>query len=139
LPAFPIVQMNAVATLCLDIMVRHGFSPHHVVAHSDIAPGRKVDPGEAFDWDYLAACGVGQMVLPALRMAADIAVADYQQVLTDIGYGLDINGAYDNRTRIVLEAVQRRYRRKLVNGIADAETIDILLRLKATLPNVSVS
>jgi N-acetylmuramoyl-L-alanine amidase len=137
LPHFPIVQMKAVAMLSLDIMVRHGFSPDYVVAHSDIAPGRKVDPGEAFDWDYLAAHGVGQMIRPTLRSASDVAVAEYQVVLSAIGYGLDINGIYDNRTRIVLEAVQRRYRRNLVNGIADAETVDILRRLKATLPNTN--
>jgi N-acetylmuramoyl-L-alanine amidase len=132
LPHFPSVQMQAVALLCLDIMVRHGFSPHQVVAHSDIAPGRKVDPGEAFDWDYLAARGVGQVVRG--HVCETGSISQFQLMLRDLGYGLEVSGEFDQRTRMVSEAVQRRYRRHRVDGVADVETFEVVRLLLAILP-----
>jgi N-acetylmuramoyl-L-alanine amidase len=129
LPLFPEVQMQAVAALSLDVITRYEMSPQDVVAHSDIAPGRKVDPGEAFDWDYLAELGVGQIV--RARHVELGSVLQFQQLLQMLGYGLEVSGEFDQRTRIVTEAVQRRYRRWLVNGVMDAETFDIVRRLAA--------
>jgi N-acetylmuramoyl-L-alanine amidase len=134
LPAFPPEQMQKVGMLCLDIMVRHDLSPHQVVAHSDIAPGRKVDPGEAFDWDFLASLGVGQVVRSAPSATELTQAGELQHLLRALGYGLAISGEFDHGMRIVLETVQRRYRRSRVDGMADAETLDILRRLYATLP-----
>lgn len=56
---FPQVQMNAVLELCRSIIERWGILPWHVLAHSDIAPNRKIDPGELFPWEWLAGQGVG--------------------------------------------------------------------------------
>ncbi len=56
---FPPVQMDAVTELCLDILNRHDIPACNVVGHSDIAPLRKDDPGELFDWAWLATQGVG--------------------------------------------------------------------------------
>ncbi|MFH1158034.1 MAG: N-acetylmuramoyl-L-alanine amidase [Pseudomonadota bacterium] len=56
---FPEIQMSAVAELCKGIIERHRILPYHVLAHSDIAPGRKTDPGEKFPWASLAQQGVG--------------------------------------------------------------------------------
>src|SRR5271156_4492223 len=56
---FPALQMAAVCELCLSILARHPIPARNVVAHSDIAPDRKQDPGELFDWAGLAANGVG--------------------------------------------------------------------------------
>ncbi len=138
LPDYPLVQMQAVRNLCLDIMLRYGMRPHDVVAHSDIAPGRKVDPGEGFDWAYLAAQGVGQVVCGTPQEAPLISVLQTQQMLTALGYGLDATGECDTRTRVVTEAVQRRYRRRMVNGVLDAETVDIIQRLYAICPKEAV-
>jgi N-acetylmuramoyl-L-alanine amidase len=60
--AFPDVQMQAVLTLCLDIKARHGFGADAFIGHSDIAPARKEDPGELFDWPLLAQNGVGVQI-----------------------------------------------------------------------------
>lgn len=54
--AFPAAQMEALAKLCKDIMTRHDIQT--VLGHSDIAPERKQDPGELFDWQWLADAGV---------------------------------------------------------------------------------
>ena len=56
---FPVRQMDAVIALCRDILSRHDIPPHQVLAHSDVAPARKEDPGELFDWKLLARKGVG--------------------------------------------------------------------------------
>ena len=46
-------QMQAVEALCIDIVARHRIRPDRVLAHSDVAPWRKRDPGEKFDWRRL--------------------------------------------------------------------------------------
>ncbi|MBL8640027.1 MAG: N-acetylmuramoyl-L-alanine amidase [Alphaproteobacteria bacterium] len=62
LPDFLAVQMDQLVELLREIVARHDIPPHHILGHSDIAPGRKIDPGEHFPWDVLAAAGLG--VLP---------------------------------------------------------------------------
>jgi len=56
---FPYQQMRALALLCRQILSRHPIPASRVLAHSDVAPGRKRDPGEKFDWAWLAGQGVG--------------------------------------------------------------------------------
>lgn len=56
---FPAMQMAAVCDLCLAILARHPIPARNVVGHSDVAPDRKQDPGELFDWPGLARNGVG--------------------------------------------------------------------------------
>lgn len=56
---FPEAQMQSVFALCRDIVQRHRILPYHVLAHSDIAPSRKKDPGELFPWEWLAQNGIG--------------------------------------------------------------------------------
>ncbi len=68
---FPPAQMDSVGELCRDIMARHAITPENVLAHSDVAPDRKEDPGELFDWKALAAQGVGVWPSPATSPAAD--------------------------------------------------------------------
>lgn len=140
-PAFPAIQMQRVAALCADIMKRHRLGFDQVVAHSDIAPGRKVDPGEAFDWEWLHGQGIGQCVVasksagPMLRKGDEgPEVATLQRNLTRVGYSIDQNSRFDDRTRIVVEAFQRRFRRARVDGLADGETLGILQRLLAVTP-----
>ena len=137
LPDFPEQQMSAVAKLSGDIISRHGILPHHVLAHSDIAPGRKEDPGENFDWAYLATKSVGLWIEPteissgAFFQEGDVGqpVEALQSMLSLYGYGLEINGKFDHQTRIVIEAFQRHFRQEKVDGVADFSTIDTLHRL----------
>jgi N-acetylmuramoyl-L-alanine amidase len=82
---FPALQMAAVCDLCLGVLSRHPIPARNVVAHSDIAPDRKQDPGELFDWAGLAANGVG--VWPA---AIGAPVEDVPAALAAIGYRTDL-------------------------------------------------
>ena len=127
LPPFPDAQITAVIALCRDIAARRAIAPERILAHSDIAPGRKVDPGERFPWAQLAAEGVGIWREPApdapglilARGAIGAVVSALQRDLRALGYGLDETGAYDARTKIVVEAFQRRWRPQRVDGVAD--------------------
>ena len=73
---FPGAQIEAVIALCRDIVARHAIPPSRVLAHSDVAPGRKLDPGERFPWARLAAAGVGLWITPARwRRAVPMRIA----------------------------------------------------------------
>jgi N-acetylmuramoyl-L-alanine amidase len=78
---FPDEQMSAVAELCKAIIERHKILPCNVLAHSDIAPGRKADPGELFPWKDLAAQGIG--IWPETRSGD---TGDLREILTKLGY-----------------------------------------------------
>ena len=142
LPKFPAAQMGAVAELSLDIVLRHAIQSRRVLAHSDIAPGRKLDPGEKFDWAWLHKQGVGHWVEPAaIRSGRYFQQGDrgepveaLQAMLLLYGYGVDITGHFDDRTRIVVEAFQRHFRQDRVDGVADLSTIETLHRLLKNLP-----
>jgi len=143
LPDFPAVQIEAVVRLCRDIASRHGIAAEMVLAHSDIAPVRKVDPGERFPWAVLAAAGVGHYVLPApiaggrffQRGDAGPPVEALQAMLALYGYDAPVSGEFCARTEGDVAAFQRHFRRERVDGIADFSTIDTLHRLLKALPS----
>ncbi len=136
-PDFPAVQMASVAALARDVVERLRIRPEHVLAHSDVAPGRKIDPGEKFDWKGLAAAGIGIWVepqgladQPALGPGDEgAAVKALQANLQRFGYGIAVSGTYDEATRIVVTALQRHFRPGRVDGIADAATQAVLAGL----------
>ncbi len=141
-PDFPAEQMQAVATLCRDIAQRRAIAPAGILAHSDVAPGRKIDPGEKFGWAWLAQNGVGHWVEPAAPESsgrsytvndesADIAEA--QELLRRYGYNIEVNGRLDQWTIIVLRAFQLHFRPACADGKLDRGTLDTLTRLVATL------
>lgn len=140
--AFPPEQIDAVITLCSDLCRRHAIPPHRVLAHSDVAPGRKVDPGEKFPWRTLAEKGVGHFVEPVLpgegpylaEGARGGEVEALQALLARYGYGIAPSGVFDRRTAIVVEAFQRHFRPARVDGIADLSTRETLKRLLEALP-----
>jgi len=136
---FSDVQMEAVIALCHDILGRHDVEARHILAHSDVAPARKIDPGEKFDWQRLHAAGIGNWVTPApLRDGSVLQVgdagddvADLQAKLSRYGYGIELSRNYDVQTKTVVQAFQRHFRPAHIDGIADLSTIETLDRLIA--------
>ncbi|MDX2263675.1 MAG: N-acetylmuramoyl-L-alanine amidase [Hyphomicrobiales bacterium] len=134
---FPEAQMRAVEALCLDIVARYPVPPSRVLGHSDVAPRRKRDPGERFDWARLARAGVGHWVEPApIGDDEGLGLGDFgpavlrlQRQLRAYGYWIEAHALYDEHTEIVVAAFQRHFRPALVDGRADASTIDTLDRL----------
>ena len=136
-PPFPDAQIAAVIALCQDISARWRLRPERILAHSDIAPARKRDPGERFPWDRLAAAGVGHWVVPAPLRGGPLfgrahegpPIRGLQTLLSLYGYGLDVTGVYDKPTETVVAAFQRHFRPELVDGQADASTVETLRAL----------
>jgi N-acetylmuramoyl-L-alanine amidase len=139
---FPRRQIAAVIELCEGIIARHPIPPQRVLAHSDVAPGRKVDPGEKFPWRQLAGAGIGHFVAPARAGGKPVlgpgaegaAVEELQSMLSLYGYGIDITGRYDEPTNVVVAAFQLHFRPRRVDGLADRSTVDTLRRLLEALP-----
>ncbi len=146
LPDFPPEQIVAVVELCRNCGERWSIAPERVLAHSDVAPIRKVDPGEKFPWATLAAGGVGHWVVPApigggrffRRGDQGQPVEAVQSMLSLYGYGIEVTGVFCEKTEGAVAAFQRHFRPAQVDGIADISTLDTLHRLLSALPNFSV-
>ena len=144
-PDFPDMQMQAVEALCLDILTRHPIPPERVLAHSDVSPGRKRDPGEKFDWARLARAGIGLWVEPA-PLADDVGlgvgdeneeVTALQRSLREFGYGVEVTSTFGKGMEQVVEAFQRHFRPARIDGRADISTRETLARLLAARPATS--
>jgi len=123
--SFPADQMAAVKLLCLDILARHPIPAARVLGHSDVAPLRKLDPGELFDWRGLAAAGVGLWPESGSAAVLESAVAN---ALERIGYGYT-----GEDLPAVIRAFQRHFRPSSITGAADAETRRRLAALLAVI------
>ncbi|GJD96203.1 N-acetylmuramoyl-L-alanine amidase AmiD [Methylobacterium iners] len=142
LPPYPEAQIEAVIALARDLVGRWSIPPARVLAHSDVAPERKEDPGEVFPWDRLARAGIGHHVPPApIRDGRFFAQGDagqpieaLQAMLALYGYDQPVTGRFDERTRAVVTAFQRHFRQARVDGVADASTITTLRDLIASRP-----
>lgn len=130
---FPEAQVAAVIELVGDIRSRWSIPDARIIAHSDLAPDRKEDPGERFPWKRLAGAGHGLWFEPAAeRIAAlggmlqkgdeGLGVLVLRSGLHRLGYGLTPQGAYDDELAAVVRAFQRHWRPSRVDGVADGET-----------------
>jgi N-acetylmuramoyl-L-alanine amidase len=124
---FPDAQIAAVIELAGEILRRHPIPPHRVVGHSDVAPARKMDPGELFPWKLLAQNGVG--LYPTDAQLADAQGEEtmtqaprsaFASMLASYGYG--VSPDVDIPLSKVVTAFQRHFRPGRVDGIVDAET-----------------
>jgi N-acetylmuramoyl-L-alanine amidase len=133
---FPVLQLAAVCDLCIGILARHAIPARNVVGHSDVAPDRKEDPGERFDWQALAAHGVGLWPEDAVDLGTTGAIRDavtlrpVRAALGEIGYRVAPEGALDPALSGVLRAFQRHWRPEAITGQADDGTLVRLLAVR---------
>ena len=139
-PEFPRRQVAAVTALCRSIFTRHKIPADRVLAHSDVAPARKQDPGEKFPWRLLANSGIGLWVKPAplnlpgpifVLGETDPTIEDAQKLLAKYGYGVSPSGYFDGTTRDAIAAFQRHFRPAKVDGVLDVSTLATLKALIA--------
>jgi len=130
---FPPAQIEALIALARGILARHAIPAINVVGHSDVAPARKLDPGEKFPWRALAAAGIGLWPKRPQIMADTGPYGDERVMLTEaqsrlsrIGYAIEPTGRADEATTAVLTAFQRRFRPRKFDGHLDAETFALI-------------
>ena len=128
---FPTAQINALIDLSRGLIKSHPIKPRNVVAHSDIAPTRKIDPGELFPWQELASTGIG---LWPLSQADPVAEPDTATTLQAIGYDVA-----ENDLPVVISAFQRRFRTTDFDGVADHETRECLAAVYALVAETGSS
>jgi N-acetylmuramoyl-L-alanine amidase len=143
---FPDAQIAAVIALSRDIVRRQGIAAARVLAHSDIAPQRKIDPGEKFPWATLAQAGVGHWTAPSPMRGDALALAvgdvgagvlEVQRLLTLYGYDVPRDGCYGADTERVVRNFQRHFRPARPDGLLDLSTLATLERLLGSLPVVA--
>ena len=117
---FPEAQMAALIELAQCLVTRHAIPRRRVLGHSDVAPLRKEDPGELFDWPRLATAGLGFWP-EATDQGGEMDEDEAKRLLGQIGYGY-----LDEDLAAVLRAFQRRFRPAAVTGILDGETAALL-------------
>jgi N-acetylmuramoyl-L-alanine amidase len=137
---FPAAQIESVIALSKDIFSRHAIPAAHVLAHSDVAPGRKEDPGELFPWRHLAEEGIG-LWAGARESGTNLigehspveAVRQLQEMLARFGYCIDVDGQYGEATRKVVTAFQRHFNPDDIGtadeGFGDGQMITVLKQL----------
>ncbi len=138
---FPRAQIDALLDLARAIVARHPIDPRNVVAHSDIAPTRRQDPGELFDWASLAQAGIGLWPEDATTPAREgpvlrqgdrgAAVRQQQESLRNVGYGIVADGDFGAATAVVVRAFQRHFRQARVDGVIDGDTAAVLAQVSA--------
>ena len=117
LPPFPEPQMAALEALLDGILVRWSIPPARVIGHSDMAPGRKADPGPKFDWRRLARGGRA-VFGPEAGLAP--AAADWEvfaRAAGRIGYHAPEAGGW----AAVLDAFRLRFRPGALGPLAGAD------------------
>ncbi|MDP9055733.1 MAG: N-acetylmuramoyl-L-alanine amidase [Pseudomonadota bacterium] len=122
---FPEAQMSSLLPLLNDICWRHKIYPANVVGHSDVAPTRKQDPGELFDWEMLADLGLAlETPRPRIRLLHENPSAFY---LALERFGYDIADGH-----AAIRAFQRRFRPRTIDGEVDGEIGALLFELLVT-------
>jgi N-acetylmuramoyl-L-alanine amidase len=110
-------QIAAFTVLARGLLARHPIPARNVVGHSDVAPKRKMDPGELFPWARLAAAGIG--LWPAESDACAMDRDAVRAMLKEIGYETD-------DLTVTVRAFQRHFRPSAVNGRIDWQTARLL-------------
>lgn len=138
---FPERQLARLEALAVDLVARYDIKPQNIVGHSDVAPERKSDPGELFDWARLADQGIGLWAGEVHQgppdegreRTADIDWRDLQGKLSALGYGMEPSGQGDAATGAVVTAFQRHWRQGQVSGRPDPHTLRVLDALLALI------
>jgi N-acetylmuramoyl-L-alanine amidase len=141
-PDFPEAQMAAVIALSQDIIARNGIPARRVLAHSDVSPGRKIDPGEKFDWPRLHTAGVGHWVAPTPLDPdefgfgtgdCDPLIGQTTSLLAEYGYGIRPSDTLDATGAKVVRSFQLHFRPARPDGRIDRSTLSTLEVLLATV------
>jgi len=121
-------QIQSVIDLSAEILNRYGIKARNVIAHADLSPGRKEDPGPLFPWATLAKNGIGAWVEKSQMKRSNVDdILEVQKKLRQYGYTtVPLSGRYTNETRDALVSFQMHFRQTNIGGQIDDETVSIL-------------
>ena len=131
---FSIKQIKSLLILTKILKKKYNIKSKSILAHSDIAPSRKKDPGEKFPWKYFAKHKIGIWYnLPKKnRKFRNVEVSKNEKkffflCLKKMGYCQKITQS--KNLKFIIKAFQRRYRTKIINGKIDKECLEIAKNL----------
>jgi len=124
-------QMNSVKKLLRFLKARYKLNRKNILAHSDIAPNRKKDPGEKFPWKELAKVKLAywhqlnekELIKYRLKKINFLEEKKFFINLHKIGYTKVQSKSSIDKKRLLVKAFQRRFRQGLINGISDQECL----------------
>ena len=126
-------QIKSVLKLSKYLMKKYKIKYNFILGHSDIAPERKIDPGEKFPWQYLSKRNIGywhtvnKKILLKLRnqKVSQLDKINFLRNLRKIGYTKNLTKKHNKLINMLTSAFQRRFRQELINGIIDKECLII--------------
>ena len=133
-------QISSLINICKSIIKKYKIKKRNIVGHSDIAPLRKIDPGEKFPWKKLASKGIGNWhrckpsLLRKYRRIKILSKKDkikFVKNLNKIGYCFSSNKK--SHFIKIVKAFQRHYRKELIDGLLDKECLIIAQNISKNL------
>jgi N-acetylmuramoyl-L-alanine amidase len=131
---YPPSQIAQIIALCQEIIIRYKIDPTHVLAHSDVSIGRKKDPGSLFPWKELAEAGIGawpdEADIQKFQTLYAKKLPDKKEIVGQlIDYGYRPFDSTEMSMKLTIEAFQRHFRGKKVDGEIDVETAALVSAL----------
>ena len=138
-------QINSIIKLGKFLIKKYNIKTSYILGHSDVAPDRKIDPGEKFPWKYLSKKKIGywhELKIDFLKKKRNIRLEQNDKFkfirnLIKIGYQVNSKVKKSNHLKIITKAFQRRFRPELINGIIDLECLLISKNLLKKLNKIS--
>ena len=126
--SFPSVQIQTLIKLCKFLKKKYNIKPVNFLGHSDIAPLRKIDPGEKFPWQRLSRYKIGkwhQLDKKKSEKNKEELKSNFFKNIFKIGYRYFNINKRDKKDKKIIRAFQQRYLPKKVTGLIDRETLKI--------------
>ncbi|MDA9740541.1 N-acetylmuramoyl-L-alanine amidase [Pelagibacteraceae bacterium] len=117
-------QINKLVLLCKYLIKKYKINKRLILGHSDIAPLRKIDPGEKFPWKYLSSKGIGIYPKKILLKKKNYPKLQFKRFLKNL-HTIGYRYLNTNLKKKIIKNFQRRFRQRKINGILDLETMKI--------------
>jgi len=142
-------QINSFIELTTGLKEKYNIKNHRILGHSDVSPDRKMDPGEKFDWKFLASHQIGLWLKEEEKNSelvngfkednsfVTLPVRTAQENLKEIGYSVNVNGLFDEVTKKVVIAFQRHFCPENLSGILDKETFSLIALYSKITPGLA--
>jgi N-acetylmuramoyl-L-alanine amidase len=142
---FSEIQICHLIELLIDIVRHYKIKPQNILAHSDVAPDRKDDPGEIFPWDKLASHSIGlypgeasssrdgQFMIRFGDEGENVRMV--QELLQTYGYKISVDSIFGQETKEVIIAFKRHFDSRNIDPVFDSRSLEIIKSIIDTASN----